>query len=293
MIIESDEIQSLAINSDSCETGFRLYGVVSLFDMLRFYPGAFALLSRSLLGLSALEIAKELPLNDPRIEGRRTDLEYFAKEAKRIGLPLSSIQANRILEAWNAGDRERLSRGAEELDTRIIDELHAKFCYVVAQEKASFLDQGWLANSKIDPAFPSAIPELRRAGRCFAYAENTACVFHLMRVVDLGLRTVADSLQISYEARNWSGISNKITKLMEQKYQLKTDEWRKSEPFYATVLTDIQAISKGYRNEGLHDARKVYEESDADYLLTVVEHFMSNLAANGMKEPREDYLAGL
>ncbi len=71
---------------------------------------------------------------------------------------------------------------------------------------------------------------------------------------------------------------------MEQKYQLKSDDWKKSEPFYAGVLADIQAIGKAYRNEAMHDARKVYEEQDALYLLTLVEHLMTNLAQQGMKE---------
>jgi hypothetical protein len=253
------------------------------------HPRSFVVISQRLIGLEFLGFQKDASFSDPRLRTMTADLEYIVSEANRTGLPLSAKQAARVLELWN-GDRnsalysERLGQAASELHNRLLDELDSRLFYVVGQDKAKFLDQNWLSNSKINEAFPSAVPEFKRAGRCFAYTENTACVFHLMRVVDLGLRTVAASLQASYDARNWSGIADKINKLMEQKYQLKTDEWKKSEPFYASVLTDIQAISKAYRNEGVHDARRVYEEADADYLLTVVEHFMANLAANGMKE---------
>jgi hypothetical protein len=105
-----------------------------------------------------------------------------------------------------------------------------------------------------------------------------------MRVIDAGLRSVADSLAISYDARNWSGIGEKIQKSMELKYQHKTDEWKRSEPFYASVLTDLQAISRAHRNPVLHEVERKYTDAEARYLIAVVEAFMQHLCDNGMKE---------
>jgi hypothetical protein len=133
-------------------------------------------------------------------------------------------------------------------------------------------------------SFPLAWEEMQSAGRCYALSEPTACVFHLMRVIDAGLRSVADSLNIGYDARNWSVIGNKIQSKMEEKYGNKTDDWKQSEPFYASILTDIQAISRGHRNPVLHEVEKKYNDSEAHYLLTVTEAFMGHLADNGMRE---------
>ena len=91
-------------------------------------------------------------------------------------------------------------------------------------------------------------PELEAAGRCHAYGQNTACVFHLMRVVDYGLRLVARSLGIVYDARSGHGIGKAIEKKMSQEYGEKVKDWKLSELFYAEILTDIQAISHGHRN---------------------------------------------
>src|SRR5437879_5446787 len=72
---------------------------------------------------------------------------------------------------------------------------------------------GQVTGSAIYSKFPDTAEEFQKAGRCFAYGENTACVFHLMRVVDFYLREVARSLNISYDARNWHGIGTTITEI--------------------------------------------------------------------------------
>ena len=105
-----------------------------------------------------------------------------------------------------------------------------------------------------------------------------------MRVVDTGLRCVAGSLGVTYDARTWSGIGDTIQKKMEQKHRDKIDAWKQAEPFYASVLTDIQAISRGHRNAALHDIARKYTESEAFYLITVVTAFIKHLADNGMQE---------
>jgi hypothetical protein len=234
--------------------------------------------------LSTVEIAEDLSLEHSRVAPLFADVEWFAEEAERIGLPLSAQQAKRVVQMWKTGDKEGVGRGAMELHNRVLDELETVCCYIVSREKTGYLEQSWPTNVCIEDAFPSAIPEFKRAGRCFAYSENTACVFHLMRIVDLGLQAVAASLTVPCDARNWAGIAEKITRAMEQKYQTKTDEWKKSEPFYAGILADIQAIGRAYRNEAMHDAKKVYEEQDALYLLTVVDHLITNLAEHKIKE---------
>jgi hypothetical protein len=65
---------------------------------------------------------------------------------------------------------------------------------------------------------------------------------------------------------------------MEKKYQTKTADWKAREPFYANILTDIQAIGRGHRNSALHDLQKKYDEGVARYMLTVIETFANHVA---------------
>jgi hypothetical protein len=98
-----------------------------------------------------------------------------------------------------------------------------------------------------------------------------------MRVIDFGLRLVAASLESGYDARSWDGIGKAIEKKMREKYGDKTEAWKLSEPFYAEILTDIQAISRGHRNPALHELEKKYDQWQAEQLLTVTVGFMRHV----------------
>jgi hypothetical protein len=179
---------------------------------------------------------------------------------------------------------DRIKNMAHHLSSVIHSELDGEMFFHMESSRVEYFHPFWLVDKPINDTFPRAHEEIQSAGRCYAYGEPTACVFHLMRVIDAGLRSVAASLGISYDAQNWSGIGQKIQSRMEEKYSTKIDAWKQSEPFYASVLTDIQGISRGHRNPVLHELEKKYADSEAHYLMTVTEAFMSHLAENGMKE---------
>ena len=182
-----------------------------------------------------------------------------------------------MVTAVNSMDWDVASREIDQLLRRVHEELKARsFRYV---EKPHYELGLWLMNRDLRSvaSHPDIRPEIEAAGRCYAYGEGTACVFHLMRVVDYGLRLVARSLSIEFDARSWDGIGKAIEKKMRERYSDKTDDWRVVEPFYAEILTDIQAISRGHRNPALHELEKVYTERDAEYLLTVTVSFIQHV----------------
>jgi hypothetical protein len=175
---------------------------------------------------------------------------------------------------------ERMRHHAEAIYTTLTAELGSLQLRAIPREKSRYCDAKWLADGILMMKYPDTVDEFQRAGRCFAYGENTACIFHLMRVTEFYLKKVADSLQVPFHAINWGEIAKHITKEMEKKHQVKTDEWKSSEPFYAAILTDIQAISRGHRNSALHELERKYDEREAGYMLTVIEEFALHVARN-------------
>jgi hypothetical protein len=59
-----------------------------------------------------------------------------------------------------------------------------------------YLEQEKLFGDAVYENFPSARGDIRDAGNCLAAGLNTAAVFHLMRVVELGLRALAKKLHV-------------------------------------------------------------------------------------------------
>jgi hypothetical protein len=265
---------------------FSPYGLVSLLQMLRYAAEDFWKASELLTLIAGMPAL----LNDPN--GRNNavhKMNELLKHLDDLGLKVSLKEAEKMLPAFNSPDTspERIGDLARHLSSVIHSELDGEMFFQLEPSKAEYWHPAWLVDSPVYTLFPRAHEEIQRAGRCYAYGESTACVFHLMRVIDSGLCAVADSLEVNHDARNWSGIGTKIQSKMEEKYQAKSDAWKQSEPFYASILTDIQAISRGHRNPVLHEVERKYTDAEARYLLAVTEAFMCHLADNGIREKLE------
>jgi len=261
------------------------YSLINWWEMLEFNAETFFYLSARLHGLSiALTVSPDSSQVAAAWDSLGQELEGVRTSCEELGLTLSVMQANRAIASWEANRRADCGAEIIALKNRISDEFSQRKFFCVEKDRTDFLSRvgDW---TELERTRPSVVIEIARAARCFEYGENTSAVFHLMRVVDSGLRAVAASLGIGYSANNWSGIGDDIRKKMEQKYQAKTEEWRKSEPFYAEILTDLQAISKGHRNPVLHEIERSYDEKETRYLITVIFAFTIHIGKK-LPEPK-------
>jgi hypothetical protein len=144
-------------------------------------------------------------------------------------------------------------------------------------------------------AFPSAGPDIIEAGNCLAAECHTAAVFHLMRVVEWGLRALAASLgvrrirtskkpgnnkytPISYT--EWerildglqTAVDAKITKMKRGKAKQDLQE------FYYPALQDIRGIRDAWRNHVMH-TRAEYGLEDVMAVFSHVKRLMKNLSS--------------
>jgi hypothetical protein len=270
----------------------RSQGVVSLLDMLEFSAEAYVDIAHqfgTIIGSLGTERLRDHDLNrafntllgDAESLGLLVTRDQIARmilETIKHDPAVASVKEGMLRVRDHSIEPDRLRYHIETVMTVLKSELSVILFRAIPKEKARYCDPKWLTDGILFTKYPDTVDEIQKAGRCFAYGENTACVFHLMRVTDFYLRKVADSLNVPYESRTWQAIGEKITKLMEQKYQTKSDDWKKQEPFYAEILTDIQAIGRGHRNPALHELEKKYDEREAAYLLTVIESFARHVA---------------
>jgi hypothetical protein len=178
------------------------------------------------------------------------------------------------------------------ISENIIFELgHYRFLQV-SKGLIGHLDNPNLLGKTVTAAFPSAANDIREAGNCLAADCNTAAVFHLMRVVEWGLRALALDL----------GFSRVCTDLKRKKYtSIPYSQWekilgqlqahvnmkiasiapgkkkQKLQEFYFPALQDIQAIKDAWRNHVMH-ARREYAAPDAAAVLSHVTRLMVTLA---------------
>lgn len=134
-------------------------------------------------------------------------------------------------------------------------------------------------------AFPSAVRDMEDAGKCLAYGAGTATVFHLMRVMEAGLKILAARLGIQY-APSWESYLKKIEARFSDDYKNKSSEWKKEEPFYRDIGGDLQLVKFVWRNPTMHIVRN-YSQEEAREIHSAVVAFMNRLALR-FSEPAED-----
>jgi hypothetical protein len=173
---------------------------------------------------------------------------------------------------------------AQALHERIEDELGLELLFQIPREMIRFYQWGDGIGSELRESFPSCLGEFEAAGRCIAYGEATAAVFHLVRVMDKGFRVVADSIKYKYENSNWGGIGRAIRDIIHANGKNHSDEWKAKEKLYSTVLADITGISKAHRNPTLHELERKYTDGEAEHFFVLTERLMLHLSENGMKE---------
>jgi hypothetical protein len=269
------------------------YGMVSLLDMQKFYGAAFLELHAHLARLEGACQVVSGPEKIVDIAVQRIQYnESFVPMAglcSLLGLKVSCAYIKRIqaeIQEAKPISIEHFRGWIETFQARVADELNLDLLFHVPSERAHFYTYAEEMEPALANCFPLAAVEMSAAGRCLAFGEGTATVFHLMRAIDMGFRCVGASLSIPYSPGTWRAIGDAIEKKMAAKYQDKTEDWKSSEPFYASVLLDIQAISRSHRNPTMHDLERKYTEAEAEYLFTVTEHFISHLSAQGMREEK-------
>jgi hypothetical protein len=101
-----------------------------------------------------------------------------------------------------------------------------KQCFLeLRSDKIDFLRQSKpLFGDNFALKFPSAAFDLDEAGKCLAFERPTAAVFHLMRLMEIGLKATARCLgipdPIKARERNWGEILRKIEAQTTAKWPL-------------------------------------------------------------------------
>jgi hypothetical protein len=132
--------------------------------------------------------------------------------------------------------------------------------------------------------FPSATNDILSAVDCYAIDQNTACVFHLMRVAERGLRALANERKIPWpkhpvEWATWQDILMEIEKSTKP-----IGAWPRGPKkdaalaFYSGAIGQLHAFKELYRNAVMH-VRADYDEHDAARAINQVCDFMTGLSS--------------
>ncbi len=124
--------------------------------------------------------------------------------------------------------------------------------------------------------------DIADAGRCIALEQWTAAVFHLMRVLEHGLRQFAQLVEASFptsiELENWKNIIDVIEKQIRAiEQQPKSAQTSATLQFYSNAANHFWYFKEASRNHVAH-SRATYDEREALRVYNAVKDFMEQLA---------------
>lgn len=132
--------------------------------------------------------------------------------------------------------------------------------------------------------FEDARFDLIEAGNCFAAERFTACVYHLMRVAEYALVSVAASANVPEEKRtSWDKMIQGIESKSNWLSSNKPPNWQEDVKKYNELCSWFTFMQKGWRNPVSHVPR-FYSENTAKGMFPAVQTIFTHLIAVGIKQ---------
>lgn len=137
--------------------------------------------------------------------------------------------------------------------------------------------------AEVHRAFPSARSDFVAAGNCLACGLHTACVFHLMRGVEFGLRALSRDRRIIVPKKPlvlaaWEDIIRELEKAEQEIQGYPATLAREAQfEFYHGAMMEFKRFKNKFRNRVSH-AREDYDSKEAEGAYEHVKLFMEILA---------------
>jgi len=253
---------------------FDLRTYANLFQGLEDQDSTFALIEAE--NSSEVEFGKvpSAKLDDDELEALTKRIRRMSEFADTLGLSTSqALLKPRIASPPQTRGEWRILLEA------IYAELKGKLFLYVPDHRAKFYERPappWA----VAPFFASASADMQSAGSCFATGQSTACVFHLMRVLEHGLRSLAAATGVlmgSYDSASWGDLIGAIQSEIKKMQTGGRPTAAGEKQFFSDAAAQFGNFKDAWRNYVSH-ARGPCSEVDALKLLNDVPHFMAHLA---------------
>lgn len=158
--------------------------------------------------------------------------------------------------------------------SRLQDELKSQYFFHLDQKDVPF----FLTDDHAPKKFDWAHEDMSEAGKCLALQRSTACVFHLMRVLEHAVQAFGRKLKVKIDVMNetWHQIMLHVNKEV-QNLPSRTSAQKKKKSSYAEAAAHLQSVRLAWRNEVMHP-KQTYTRQEAFEVFNATKVFMAYLA---------------
>jgi hypothetical protein len=190
-----------------------------------------------------------------------------------IGLTVSVKCANGLIKSGKGTTIGQFLDHFGQLERTIKFEMEDKLFIFIPPDRAAFYDAKESFGKDVNAKFPEIQFDLVEAGNCYAAGRGTAVVFHLMRIMEIGVQRFGDKLGVSFAAeKNWQNILDEINKKMKG-----LPPKDPQTVMMVEASSNLYAVKLAWRNEVMHP-KDTYTLEEADNLIRQVRIFMQQLS---------------
>lgn len=248
-----------------------------------------AMVLKSLVGVRS--IPTDLTIMDDDREMALECLRTLQHDCEGLGFPVTLAAVNRLIEKLTSRiitTHNEMEIQSWNIQERLLDELNSRLFMAIDSKHVSYYNQPLDEWASVVQSFPSTSMDVEEASKCFALNRYTAVVFHLMRVMEVGLRVLGNTLhdpRIDPKTNpTWDRILQRCRDEQAKPLVQRSQEWRSDEPFFSGVSARLMAVKDAWRNPTMHVERTYTEETALD-VFNHVQAFMRHTATKLSESP--------
>lgn len=155
------------------------------------------------------------------------------------------------------------------------DLLENEFYFHVYGPDVQFYLNKKLFGPQVSKKFELANEDIEEAGKCLALQQSTACVFHLMRVMEIGVQRFGRKLKVTVDVKkeSWHQIMlhiHKVINAMPKETKKKVD--------MSAAAGHLDMVRIAWRNEVMHP-KQTYTREEAFDVFYATRVFMISIAS--------------
>jgi hypothetical protein len=259
--------------------------------MNKFDAGLFVNIGSSLQWFSRLTKTGEW--NERTRKSGEEFSQKIAADLRTIGCEISAQAAirfgNELPDKFGIRPVTDLEPRARELQSVIFSEMRRHLFLWVPPERARYYQlpqspRGFDDNEKaiegiVLERFANARNEIISARKAYALGQWTACVFHLMRACETGIKAIYKTLNMASPklSDSWGNLLKPMDEQLQKKPSDRHGEWAKHSEFFDHATNDLRSIKRAWRDPTMHIEAN-YDESGARKALDAVISFFIHLS---------------
>jgi hypothetical protein len=272
----------IAIISKRKRKEYQPYALLSLMDLIEIDAGSLYTASEILATSWPILVAGN-DLSPRHWENIGRVLQSARALSEESGAQRDLVLLDRIDEAIKKENFSRSSIGAmlKELQSRLADDLSTQLAFIVPYNKKKFIEEMQFSAECVT-AFPSAVEDMIESAKCFALSRYTASVMHCSRIVEVGLKCLAEEVGVKLR-HDWGRQLQDINTELEKRYKsagARTDD----EQFFSESASQIGHVKNAWRNPTMHIDRRYNEEVALD-IFNAVKALMRHLSTRLKEKP--------